>query len=77
MKKVKKTWHSRFAYARRAIFLLSRAARLYETVYKMIRRLMFLEFDETSNQFLEEVWLPADDMRVVPGRSFLSLRLSD
>ena len=30
-------------------FLLNRAARLYETVYRMIRRLRFLEFDETGN----------------------------
>jgi hypothetical protein len=43
----------------------------------MIRRLMFLEFDETSNQFFEEVWPSPDDMHSVPGRSFLRLRLSD
>ena len=38
---------------------------------------MFLEFNETGNEFLEEVWLRADEMHVTARRWFFSLRLGD
>jgi len=36
---------------------------------------MFLEFDETGNQFVKEVRVRADDMHVAARRWFFSLRL--